>query len=482
LTETAAKADVHLAVRPGTDETLIANMLHVILSEDLWDKRFTDANVLGFEKFHHTLIQDRYSPEAGEKTTGVPSEKVRHLAHLYSNAPSAGIFTGNGLEHHGHGSYAMRLLAVLKAISGNLDIPGGDLFTPRPKLRDITKPLPPSDVPPIGADKYPVFQELRHEAHALCLADAVLDHDPYPIHGLIIAGGNPSLEWAGTHRTSRALKNLEFLMVIDVVQNPDSRFAHLILPACTFLERDEHYVSVYQNLANINLRRRVVEPAFGMPDQMIWVEMAKALGFGEYFPWRNCREGIDHIMGGLGLSYEDLAARGGRYCYAEREYRKYQEKGFNTPSGKVEIEPERLKECGLPGSPIREDAATISNAGTSKPITLTTGGNLLCYLHWQYRYLPRLRKIAPKAYLEIHPKTAADFGLSEEDMVEVITSQGGLSVKAHLTDRIRPDTVHLPQGWEEANANELTGLDQRDPVSGFPNLKAIECSLRKVSV
>ena len=434
----------------------------------------------GFDDFHKTLIQDKFKPENSVILTRVSPEKVRTLARLYSASSAAGIFTGNGLEHHGHGTYTMRLLAILKAISGNLDIPGGDIFTPKPRLNDITKPLPPSDVPAIGAEKYPLFWKLRHEANALSLTDAVLDEKPYPIRGLIIAGGNPSIEWPDSTRTRQALKKLEFLMVIDVVQSPDSRFAHVLLPACTFLERDEHQVSVYQNLANINLRRQAVEPMYGLPDQMIWIKLAKAMGLGEYFPWSDCRKGIDHILSGMGLDYESLDEQGGIYCYGDREYQKHERKGFNTPTGKVEIEPTLLKELGLPSSPIRVDALNPQKIDSTSSLILTTGANLLAYLHWQYRYLPRLRKMAPKPHLEMHPVTAEEHGFDEDELVEVQTRYGRLTLNAHLTERILPDTVHLAQGWEEANANELTGLDQMDPVSGFPNLKSLECSLHKI--
>jgi len=89
----------------------------------------------------------------------------------------------------------MRLLAVLKAITGNLDLPGGDLFSSNPGLRDITEPLPPAAAPPLGADTFPLFCRLRREAHALALPDAVLEGRPYPIRAMIIAGA--TLPWSG---------------------------------------------------------------------------------------------------------------------------------------------------------------------------------------------------------------------------------------------------------------------------------------------
>ena len=88
--------------------------------------------------------------------------------------------------------------------------------------------------------------------------------------------------------------------------------------------------------------------------------------------------------------------------------------------------------------------------------------------------------MAPDPMFEIHPDTALKYGLSEGDMSEIETSCGKIQLKARLTPEIRPDTIHVPQGWEEANANELTGAESADPVSGFPNLKSLRCRIRKL--
>ena len=479
-TETAMKSDVHLAVKPGSDAVLIMNLLHVIVYEELWDKSFVERWIPGFQAFFEVVRDQAFSPESGQGITGISPETVRTVACIYATTKPAGIFTGNGLEHHGHGVNTIRLLALLKAITGNLDVPGGDLFTPRPKLVDFTAPLPEPSIPPVGIETFPVFCGTRKEAHALSLPDAILDGKPYPVKGMIIAGGNPSLEWPDSKRTVEALQALEFLMVIDVVRSPDSRYAQVILPACSFLERDEIRVNAYQNLSCISLRSKVVEPRFGFPDQMIWVELARRLGYGEYFPWRNCAEGIDNMLADQGLTYRDLVAQGGVYAYEERSYRKYEENGFHTPSGKVELYPELLKDLGFDPSPIMKELSQDSEPSEEYPLLLTTGGNLLCYTHWQFRYLPKLTKMVPEPECEIHPDTALQYGLFEGEMAEVRTRFGSVQVKIRLTDRIRHDTIHIPQGWEEANVNILTSMSGADPISGFPNLKSIRCSIGKV--
>lgn len=478
-TETASKADIYLPIIPGRDENLILNILHVICCEQLWDKVFTRKWVPRFEQFYQSVTEERFSPENGASLTGLAPDRVRQVARSYAKSKSAGIFTGNGLEHHSHGVHTTRLLAILKAITGNLDILGGDLFTTRPSLEDITSPLPEPPAAPIGSEKYPLFCQARKEAHALSLPGAILDKRPYPIQGMIIAGGNPTLEWPHSHRTREALQKLEFLLVIDIVKSPDCQYADVVLPAGTFLERDEHKVNMYQNLSCITLRRKAIEPKQGLPDQMIWFKLAQHMGFGEYFPWKDCEEGIDHLFSKLGITYQDLVAKGGIHHYAARRYKKYETDGFNTPSGKVEIYAQRLTDVGMESSPIRNDIFKICHKSDEFPLILSTGGNLVGYTHWQYRYIPKLRKIFPDPLLEIHPDTARHFGLADGEMAEVKTRYGKINIKVHTAQTIRPDTVHVPQGWEEANANELTGSEELDPISGFPNLKSERCRIQK---
>ena len=479
-TETASKADIHLPIKPGQDENLVLNMLHVIFCEELWDKAFTQKWVPHFEPFYQAVIEEQFSPEKGAALTGISPGVVRQVAISYAKSKCAGIFSGNGLEHHNHGVNTTRLLAILKAVSGNLDIPGGDLFTPRPALKDITSPLPEPSAAPIGSEKYPLFCQARKEAHALSLPEAILDEKPYAIKGMIIAGGNPSLEWPDSAGTRKALNRLEFLLVIDIVLSPDCRDADVVLPASTFFERDEHKVNIYQNLPYITLRRKVVEPIYGFPDQMIWFKLAQHMGLGEYFPWKSCKEGIDHILSRVGVTYQDLIIKGGVYQYEKRRYKKFEISGFGTPSGKVEIYPQRLEDFGINPSPTRKNIFERRGKSDTFPLILTTGGNILSYTHWQYRYIPKLRKMFPEPIFEIHPDTAQHCGLMDGEIAEVITRYGRIKLKSHVTPRIRPGTIHVHQGWEEANANVLTGPEDRDPISGFPNLKSLKCNIQKL--
>jgi anaerobic selenocysteine-containing dehydrogenase len=269
-------------------------------------------------------------------------------------------------------------------------------------------------------------------------------------------------------------------MVIDVVWSPDTQYADVVLPACTFLERDEHRVNVYQNLPYITLRRKVVDPVQGLPDQMIWVCLAQKMGFDEYFPWQSCEKGIDYLLQKLGISYRDLISKGGIYKYEKRRYRKYERSGFHTKTGKIELYPSQLENFGFDPSPVRKNVGKPVEYGDEFPLILTTGGNLPCYTHWQFRDISKLRKMSPDPIFEIHPITAHQYGISEGKMAEVWSPFGKIRLRASITSKMLPDAIHISQGWEEANANELTGTENADPVSGFPNLKSMRCNIQKL--
>jgi anaerobic selenocysteine-containing dehydrogenase len=224
----------------------------------------------------------------------------------------------------------------------------------------------------------------------------------------------------------------------------------------------------------------VIDPIHGLPDQLIWIKLAKHMGFADHFPWESIQEGVNDLLSPLNLSFKSLSDQGGVYEYEERRYKKYESQGFHTPTGKVEIESERLKSEGYDPFPIRDNVLYPIKRSAQFPLFLTTGGNLLSYLHWQYRYIPKLKKIASAPMFEVHPRTALQYGIVQGEMAEVQTAHGKIRLKAHLTTRIRPDTIHIPQGWEEANVNELTGMKDADLMSGFPNLKSLRCRIQKI--
>ncbi|MFC2020679.1 molybdopterin dinucleotide binding domain-containing protein, partial [Chloroflexota bacterium] len=114
------------------------------------------------------------------------------------------------------------------------------------------------------------------------------------------------------------------------------------------------------------------------------------------------------------------------------------------------------------------------------PLILTTGSRIPQYTHTQFRNMPSLRKEAPEPIAEINPETAEKYGIADGDMMSIETPKGEIVMKVHTIEELSPGIVGIPHGWPEANANRLTSLDSRDPVTGYTEMKALLCRIRKV--
>jgi len=180
----------------------------------------------------------------------------------------------------------------------------------------------------------------------------------------------------------------------------------------------------------------------------------------------------------------------GGVIYDTIKYRQYEQKGFNTPSGKVELYSETLEKLGHDPMPTYSEPgeSTISTPDLAKeyPLILTTGARIDRYLHSQLRDIPRLRKGAPNPIAEIHSRTAEEYGIKNGDRIVVETKRGSIEIEAGVSEDIVPQVVNIGHGWSEANVNILTDLRPGDPISGVPGFKSmlcntVLCKIRKVS-
>jgi anaerobic selenocysteine-containing dehydrogenase len=135
LTRIAARADVWLQLRPGTDAALALAMLNVIVTEELYDKDFVENHVHGWEAFVQR-VRD-YPPERGEQITWVPAEKIRQAARLFAVTKPAGIQWGVAIEQQINCADNDRLLMALMGLTGNIDVPGGQVLFQQPRIRNV---------------------------------------------------------------------------------------------------------------------------------------------------------------------------------------------------------------------------------------------------------------------------------------------------------------------------------------------------------
>jgi anaerobic selenocysteine-containing dehydrogenase len=481
-----ANHGIHLQLRPGTDTALTLGFLNVIIEENLQDQEFIDKYCLGFDELKEHVKE--YTPEKVSAITWVPAEDIRKVARLFATSKPASIVPGTcSIDQHVNGFQGNRIHAIMQAVTGNVDIPGGWVSIPFIRLGDM-RMTEISD--PIGSEEHPLFRRFWGRTspygQQMLFADAVLEGKPYPIKGLICTGGNPALTLPDSERIKEAMKALDFMVVSELFMTETAKLADIVLPACSFLEKGGvgYVYGVTNCIPYAMLRKQIIEPiGESWPDWKIWTEIANRMGYQEFFPWKTEEEIIDFFLGPSGLTREQLENEHpeGTY-YAEK---KYKQGKYYTPSGKIELYSQTLAENGYDPIPkhVEPSKSPVSTPELFKkyPVILTTGSRVPEYTHTQLRGVPSLAETAPEPMAEVHPETAATYGLADGDMARVETVKGVIEIRVGTTEALHRGVFSIPHGWAKANANELTELTPRDPVTGYTEMKALLCRISKAA-
>jgi anaerobic selenocysteine-containing dehydrogenase len=506
-TEAATMADVWLQPRPATDLALVLGMLYVIVHEELYDKAFVEKWTFGFDKLREHVQQ--YPPEKVEQITWVPAAKIAEAARLYARVRPACIKAGNAIEDNVNSVQCSRALAIMSAITGNLDVPGGVIEVqgvidemPGRKVTLWDKMPKEQQQKKLGAGegflpRHPLWElvaDMPVHVHPQYLVKAILEEDPYPIKALCVFGSNPLLTWSNAKEVHRAFKKLDFLAVADLVMTPTAALADIVLPVASYLEEDG--VDVQRNalgLPYVQVLQKVAQIGECWSDMKILIELAKKLGLREYF-WEDVRSFLDAYLKPVGMTFEEFRQQG--IIQAITKYRKYEKGGFNTPSHKVEIYSSLCEQWGYDPLPTYheppETPYSAPELAKEYPLILTSCHEDY-FMHSQDRHLETLRKIKPGPISIIHPETAAKLGIGDGDSIYIETERGRIKQIATLSAGIHPRVVSasyawwFPEkgvselyGWEESNINILT--DDKPPYNpemGSTNLRGMVCKVYK---
>ena len=218
-------------------------------------------------------------------------------------------------------------------------------------------------------------------------------------------------------------------------------------------------------------------------DIRFWLQLAQHMGYGDYFPWKGETELFDYILKPMDLSTKYLIEEKPEgIVFGTYNCKEYEEKGFPTRSGKLEIYSEALEEMGYDPLPVfREPIEGPANQGlfSEYPLILTTGARLLEFYHSQFRNVQSLSKRRPEATAQINPASAKRYGVEDHDLIMVETQRGRIQIRAEVTEEIIPGVVSISTGWTESNVNMLTDETPYDPVLGYPSLKCQLCRIKK---
>jgi anaerobic selenocysteine-containing dehydrogenase len=473
-----AKQGLHLQIRPGTDAALALAMLNVIINEDRCDKEFVENYTKGFPELKEHIQQ--YTPEWAADITGIPKEDIKVVARIFAQSKAPCILQGiNTLDQHRNGFQNSRLLALLQIIVGAIDKPGTWVTIPFLRMADLRLPM---EEKPIGADEYPIFHSVWGRVSPYGIATlfpkAVLEGIPYPMKASIVTAANPLVTYPDSGLYRKAFEALDFRVSIDPFINETAELSDVLLPACTFLEKDSlgYVYGVVNCEPYAMLRKKVIEPVGeSKPDWWIWSELAKRMGMGEYFPWTSDEEIFDYLLEPSGIK-DQLNNQLGVF-FADKGYYQYKTKPFPTPSKKIEIYSDTLKEYGydpLPGY-VEPAQSPVSTPELYKeyPIILISGARQEEYAHSQQRNIPALRALNPEPLAEMHPATAQRYGLVDGEKVNISTKVGTVKMRLKTNENLMTGVVTVPHGWGLANVNEITNVETREPITGYPDFKAI---------
>ena len=485
-TKTAEKADIHVQIRPGTDCALALGMLNVIITEELYDKDFVNKWTIGFDRLVDHIKE--YTPAKVSEITWVPQKTIKDIAIMYATTKPATITHYISLDHATNGVQTSRAIGILIAITGNIDIRGGNQMCPLLKTSNLTLEgvAHRSEEESIG-EEYPLFTKFVGRPTGVRIPDIILTEKPYPIKSLIVDAGNPALTWPNSNKVHQALSELDLLVVIDLFMTDTAKMADVLLPASTNLENK--FLAIYTTTLQIPyiIRTEPVIECIGesLPDWKIWSKLGRQM-FGEkHFPWEDADEIYETYLKNTEITIDQLRQHPEGIFYSEWKDRPYLEEGFKTPSGKVEIFSKLLEGYGQDPLPTYHEAAEglINTPSLAKdpPLIAITGPRIEVYTHSQFRDVPILRQRVPDPVMEINTKTAEELEISDGNMVEVESHRGKMKMQAKVTNDIHPRVISIPHGWNgEANANFLTDDMARDPISGYPAFRSIPCRVKKV--
>jgi len=489
-TRPAEQADLHASLRPGTDLALALGLAHIIIADRLYDSDFVSKWTSGFEALAERV--SAYTPERVAIITEIPVDLIKRIAKIYASQKPAFLDAGNALEHHTNSGQTARAVMILRAITGNLDIPGGHLFPQKVPLADLALGMKrPPGVRALTDAQHPLLSNMTGFVPGDSLVVSLLEGKPYPLKAMIMGGGNPMSTWPNTNVMREALGRLDFLVVSELYMTETARLADIVLPVADPFERTQLIVRSGffgrdHPPAYLMLRKKIKDFGECRSDWWFWRHLAHRMDYGVYFPWLNEEEAIDHQLEPLGITTEDLMDNpSGMYYGDPIRYRKYEQSGFNTPTGKVEFYSHILDAYGHDPLPefVEPSESPVSTPELAQrfPLVLNGGRRVAVYTHSRHRNLPSLRAREPHPLAELHPETATLAGVEDGDWITVETLRGSVKTRARVTETIHPGVVGMLHGWEEANVNLLTDHAQCDPIVASPPLRASLCAVRRIS-
>ncbi len=457
---TAARSDEWLPIRPGTDGVVALAMANVIVQKGLQDQDFLTrwTNVAPARLAQHL---SHYTPAMAGEISGLSPDRIERIAVEFATNKPATTLSAGGATLHTHGVQTERAIALLNAVTGNIDIPGGYCLPRTYQLADAA-PQPPDAGALTAVQSSRIFVEIQEGR--------------VPVKALMTCMANPAYAYPDLDLTARVLADpnlVPYYVAVDSYVTETSIMADIILPAATYLESwDIQSTPSYELVPQVNLMQPVIKSlGESLPFHDVFMELARRIGGGmeKYFDFGSMEAyvsaiasqvpGLDQV-GGLKYLKENGLWRDPQ---ARPAYRSFESGGFRTPSGKYEVLSSAMEQKGLSALP---DFSPSSQGGEKEE------GLALVTFQWNVHTYGRtapcmwLSEIVHDNPVWVHPETAEALGIHKGDTVRLSSEMGSLTTKAWTTQGIHPNVIAMGAcvgHWESGRVAQGKAFESRDP-------------------
>ncbi len=443
FTKTAAKADEWYPIRPGTDMAFILAMIHVIVTEAIYDHDFIEKMTVGFDQLVPHI--EPYTPEWAAAECDIPAADIRRIAREFADAaPRAVYYQGRRSSFFENDTQMRRAMAILNTIVGNWDVKGGLVPNACIKLAKHDYLAPWYDDVPPRLDQNSVAYLSEKDGAWVPFRDRVLEGKPYPVKGMMVYKQNPLASVPNRAKTLKMMEQMEFICTIDITMSDTAWYSDVVLPEATYLERLDPAECLGGPVPVVAWRQPAIEPMFeSKPNLWIMQQIARRLGdeIHESFDF-TIEEHLEHQTHNNPEILEALKTKGVYYEYTEPRYGTSLNKRLKTRSGKIEIYAEKYLEKGLDPLPVYSPPERAPG-GRYRLLV----GRHAYFTHGTTANNAYLHDIMPENTLWLNTEEARKLGLKNGRRVRVRSTVGEEVLKLEVTEKIRPDSVYMAHGF-----------------------------------
>jgi thiosulfate reductase/polysulfide reductase chain A len=512
FTNTAAKSDKWLAIKPGTDLAFVLALTYVTITENLQNQEYIDKFFSGYEEYKTSVLKNKYTPEWAAKITGLKAKDIYEIAREFAAAaPKAVYYPGRRSTFAKNDFQLRRAMAIFQAMHGGIDTEGGLIFGSKLPLK------PHEGLQPLyeKAQARAIVKSTDKKGHQGYEDCAVVSGGgswigwrnrflegkmPYKVRGMFCYKHNPMMNMPNTAKTAEMLRKMELVVTIDTMPSDTVMYADVVLPECTYLERTDPVKTFGGVEPSFAVRNKVIDPMFDTKPVMeimkgLTTKISKPLfeiskkydeelqdmieddgeeeAYAEFnltLPFLHTQEELNHHAVAMYIGaaeklhhdgvfyphqdtfYKQLGANKFTYYPQKKKYHSVRGGKPKTPSGKIECVIASFAKKGIDPMPIWRDEYEFSVP--EGKFRLLTGR------HAQFTQSgtsnnAMLRDLMPENFIWINKRVAEQKGIKFADMIEVSSSIGKTQLKAYPTEKIAPNQVFFIHGFGE-ESEELT--------------------------